>query len=171
MKNIENIALIGFMGSGKTTVGKLLAERLNKQHIDSDDYIQILTKMTVTQIFEKLGEKAFRNYEKQMCEKIIFEQNVILSSGGGFVKQEYIMNLLKTNFKIVYLIATPQKIFDNLKNDDSRPLLNTKNKLETIKNLLSQRLSLYEKFSDFSVNTNLLSAKEVCDKIILDLNL
>ena len=156
MMNNKNIVLIGFMGCGKTTIGKELAKNLSFSFIETDIVIEQEQNKTINQIFSIFGEQYFRELEKQTYLKVSNLRNYIISTGGGVVKYEQNIINLKKNGIIIYLKATPEKIYENLKYDNKRPLLNTKNKYKTISTLLNEREPLYAKYSDiiFEVNDN-----------------
>lgn len=150
----KNIVLIGFMGCGKTTIGKQLAKNCNMSFLDTDYIIQNEQKKTIEQIFNTFGEDYFRKMEKQVCTRLSTFKNCVISTGGGVVKCKDCMESLKKNGYIIYLKATPQKIYENLLNDNKRPLLNTKDKLSTIKTLLNEREHLYTQYADMVYNIN-----------------
>lgn len=144
------------MGCGKTTVGKELAKRLNFSFVETDYLIEKQENKTINQIFNIWGEQYFRKLERETCLKVSSFKNCVISTGGGIVKcEENIINLKKTG-TIIYLRATPEKIYENLKYDNKRPLLKTKDKFKTICTLLDEREPLYRKYCDiiFDVNDN-----------------
>ena len=156
MKN-KNIILMGFMGSGKTTVGKILSKDFMYKFFDTDTEIEKKTGMTVSDIFDKYGESRFRELEIEVVEEISEEENAVISTGGGIVLNECNMkNLCKKGY-IVYLEASSEKIYDNLKDDTTRPLLANLNsqqeKLKKIQELLSKREPLYCRYSQLTVET------------------
>ncbi len=144
----KNIVLIGFMGCGKTTIGKQLAKNCNMTFFDTDFIIQQQQNKTIQQIFEQFGEKYFRILEKQTCLNLLDVKNSVISTGGGIIKCKECMESLKKNGYIIYLKATPEKIYQNLINDENRPLLKNKDKILTIKELLNEREKLYIKYAD-----------------------
>ncbi len=152
----KNIVLIGFMGCGKTTVGKELAKKLNFYFLDIDYMIQKEENKSIEKIFEIFGEDYFRALEKEACYKVSNFKNYVISTGGGVIKDEENIINLKRNGVIVYLKATPQKIYENLKYDNKRPLLKDKDKFKTICDLLKQREDLYIKYADivFDIEDN-----------------
>ncbi|WP_250278088.1 shikimate kinase [[Clostridium] colinum] len=152
--NSKNIVLIGFMGCGKTTIGKELAKNFNFSFIDTDCIIQQQENKSIQDIFEIFGEEYFRNIEKQVYNKVSKMKNCVISTGGGVIKDiENIINL-KNNGIIVYLKASPEKIYENIKDDDKRPLLKNKNKFNTICDLLYKREPLYNKYADIVFDIN-----------------
>lgn len=154
LTNKKNVVLIGFMGCGKTTIGKELAKNINFNFIDTDFMIEKLEKKSIEKIFDSFGEHYFRKLEKNVCNKVSSFKNCVISTGGGVIKcEESIVNLKKTGITI-YLKATADKIYENLKYDTKRPLLKTKDKFKTICELLEQRVHLYEKYSDLIFDIN-----------------
>lgn len=154
------------MGSGKTTVGKILAKKLSYEFFDTDRKIEEAQDMKITEIFEKKGEPYFRNLEKDIAKTISESENTVIGTGGGMVKNDEIMNLLKKNGIVVYLKATPEKLAYNLRNDNSRPLLMGGDKLEKIRTILEERQPLYEDVCDITVSINRKTPKKVAEDII-----
>ena len=162
-----NIALIGMMGSGKSTIGKLLADKLNMKFIDTDEEIIKLSNCSINKIFETQGEKAFREIEKIVLSKVLKLDNQIISTGGGIIKEEQNRELLK-GVTTIYLQADDSTLFERVKNDNTRPLLNTNNLLTTIQTILSERKHLYEKATLIIDTTNKSPeniVKEIMEKI------
>ncbi|RKD27888.1 shikimate kinase [Caminicella sporogenes DSM 14501] len=163
----ENIVLIGFMGTGKTTVGRLLAKKFNMKFIDSDDEIIRKTGMSINKIFEKYGEEYFRNLEKIVIEEISKLDGCVIATGGGVVKDERNILNLKKKGLIFHLNGSVSKIKENLESEiHKRPLLNCDNYYEKIKLLLEERRELYKRASDFDINIDFLSSNEVAVKIM-----
>lgn len=148
----ENIALIGFMGSGKTTVGKQLARALEMKFIDIDKMVSMREKKTIPEIFAEKGERYFRDLERKIIEEESRENNIVISTGGGSIMDnENVKNLKKTSF-VVYLDTTLECIFHRVKNGRNRPLLNqVENLYETIEDLHGKREWLYKISADYSV--------------------
>lgn len=164
----NNIILVGFMGSGKTTIGRKLAKKLIKyRFIDMDDEIEKKTGMKISFIFERFGEKEFRTIESNLCKELSNISSCVIATGGGVIKNQKNMELLKTNGGvIIYLKATPEHIYRNIKNDVSRPLLQCDDKLGKINKLLDERKTLYESQCDITVDVSGLNAKEAAEMII-----
>lgn len=122
----DNIALIGFMGSGKTTVGKILAKNMDMKFVDIDKKISAEEKMSINDIFDKFGERYFREIEREITLREASGNNTIISTGGGVIIDNYnIKNLKKTSF-VVYLNATFDCIENRIKNSRTRPLADEK---------------------------------------------
>lgn len=163
---MKNIIMVGFMGSGKTTVGKILAKKLGLEFFDTDRKIEEAQGMKITEIFEKKGEPFFRSLERDIACDISESENTVIGTGGGMVKNDEIMRLLKKNGIVVYLKATPEKLAYNLRNDNTRPLLMGGDKLEKIRTVLEERQPLYEEVSDITVSINRKTPKKVAEEII-----
>ena len=160
------ISLIGFMATGKTTVGKQLADRLNYEFIDLDQYIENLTQMRIPKIFEQKGEKHFRALEKKLLSKIINQhKNLVISPGGGIVIDNKNIILLKNKTIPFLLKASPNEIMARIDNSSERPLLDTDNPEETISKLLEERQRYYEQFNNV-INTDNKEIEQVVDEII-----
>ena len=120
----KNIVLVGFMGSGKTSVGKRLSAVLGRGFTDMDDYIEKKENLTVTEIFAQKGEPYFRALERELCAEFAAGGGRIIATGGGVVKDAENVAALKRGGIIFYLKSTPEQIADNLKYDNTRPFLN-----------------------------------------------
>jgi len=165
----RNIVLIGFMGSGKTTVGRNLANELDFKFIDTDHLIESNTNMTISDIFKTYGEDYFRNLEKDVIKSISELRGYVISTGGGIVKYHKNILVLRKNGILFYLKASPDKIYNNiLKDSDNRPLLKGSKyeKLTKIRILLQQREGLYNSASDYTINTDLKDIREIVGEII-----
>jgi shikimate kinase len=161
-----NIALIGMMGSGKTTVGNLLKEELNNfTFIDTDTKIIEKENKSINEIFSTEGEEYFRNIETEILKNILNNDSQIISTGGGIIKSEENIKLLKENATVIYLKASAEKLYERVKNNKERPLLNTENMFEKIKQLLNERENNYNK-ADYTINTDNKSPKEITNEII-----
>jgi shikimate kinase len=165
---MKNIVLTGFMGTGKTEVGKELAGRLDLKLIDVDTEIEISRKMSISEIFKTHGEQRFREIETKMIQKIARNRNVIISTGGGAVLKRENMDVLKAHGIVVCLMASPETILNRTEGNNARPLLQGKDPLETIKDLLNFRRPYYEN-ADIVVDTEgktpLRIAEEIIEKI------
>jgi len=168
---MNNVILLGFMGSGKTAVGKILSTKLNMDFVDLDDWIEKEAKMTINDIFAKFGEPYFRELEKKMVKKACDNiNNCVISTGGGVIlKEENVENLHQAGV-LIWLKVSPEKVYDRTKNTSHRPLLNCPNPLEKIKELLSIRTPYYTKAADYIVDTSNLTIEEVAARIIKYLN-
>lgn len=162
---MKNIVLTGFMGSGKTTIGKLIAEKLDIELIDTDSEVIKEFSMTIDKIFEVHGEKKFREVETRVIERVSKLENVVISTGGGVVLNPENVKLLRENGVIYFLYASAESILKRLKDDDTRPLLKSGDKLSNIIKLLNMRMPFY-KNCDFEINTDILTPELAAEKII-----
>jgi shikimate kinase len=164
-RRIVNIALIGFMGAGKTSVGRLVAEQLHFAYIDTDEMIQSRTGRTITDIFARDGEPAFRKLEEQIVAELTAYKRTVISTGGGLPVNQQNLASLKTHALVVCLWASPEKIWDRVRNQTHRPLLNAPNPKEKIRELLAERAPFYRQ-ADVLLNTELRAVREVAQQVI-----
>ena len=164
----RNLVLIGFMGCGKTTIGKNLSKLTGYNFIDMDYEIEKSAGMKINSIFEKYGERAFRNMESELCAELSKADGCIIATGGGVVKSDSNIEMLKRNGTVLYIKASPEQIYRNLKKDKSRPLLNVDNKMQRIIELMEERKLLYDKRSDITVEITGLNSQEAA-KMIKDI--
>jgi shikimate kinase len=165
-----NVALIGFMGAGKTTTGRALAQRLGKRFVEMDALIETGTGKTITEIFKSEGEIAFRQMEIDAIAEVAKGENQVIACGGGVVLNRINVDRLKQQGVVVYLATSLAAIVHRIARDDAtRPLLNVKNRVAEMKSLLRVRTPLYQAAADITVNTSGLSAERVVDKIVAEL--
>jgi len=162
---MKNIVLIGFMGTGKSSVGKILANKLGLKFVDVDQVIEKTTGMKISEIFAKFGESHFRDIETEVIKLITQNNGQVISTGGGVILREENFKKLKDKGVIVWLKASENAIFERVKNCKDRPLLQVENPKQKIKELLTKRIPFYEK-ADFYINTEELTPEEVAEKII-----
>ncbi|MEM7816962.1 MAG: shikimate kinase [Candidatus Aenigmatarchaeota archaeon] len=160
-----NIYLVGFMGVGKTTVGKILAEKLNKEFIETDELIEKKENKTIVEIFAQKGEPYFRKLEKEILQEIAKRDNLVVSCGGGLICNEENLKTLKETGLVFNLTASSKTIYDRTKNYKNRPLLNVDNPLRQIETLLEKRKPYYDK-AHYSINTEGISPHQVVELIL-----
>lgn len=150
-----NITLCGFMGCGKSTVAPLLAQMLGMQTVDMDVLIEQQEGRTISSIFAKEGETAFRDIESAMCKKLSLSSNLIISAGGGAVLREQNVQALRSNGGVIVLLDVPKEILiERLRGDTTRPLL-AKDDLEaTITRLMAARMPIYRACADIIVDAS-----------------
>lgn len=165
---LKNIVLVGFMGCGKSSVGRAISSQLNYPQIDIDCSISDAAALTIPQIFESKGEAHFRLMETECLQQIIAEKihHHIISTGGGIPVASANRALLPQLGYVVWLRARPQTIFERTQNTKHRPLLNQEDRLQTITQLLEQRTPLYEEVAQLKVNTDELPVDEISHGII-----
>jgi len=165
-----NIVLIGFRGTGKSTVGKLLANRLKRDFIDTDEYIESTTGKTIKDIFEEEGEESFRKTEAETIAKLSRMDNKIISAGGGVVLRDENVKSLKSNGFLILLEATPEIIHDRIRQDEKttqqRPSLTNRNSFDEIKHLIDKRQPFYENAANYTINTSYVSCEDIVEEII-----
>ena len=142
---MKNIVLTGFMGTGKTTIGKALAQMLHMKLVDVDEEIESAQGMTISDIFKTYGEQHFRDIETAMIKKLSQDQNIIISTGGGAVLREENMAALKEKGTIFCLNASAETILERTGRSQDRPLLKVENPKKKISELLCHRRPFYEK--------------------------
>ena len=162
----RNIALIGFMGAGKTTVGRILAERLGLRFVETDDLVERMAGKTIPRIFEEDGEETFRRLEAEAVKKAVSMEGVVVSCGGGVVLRGENVEALRKNCVVVYLKTSPEEAYRRTAGDEGRPLLNVEDRMKRIRELLSAREPLYESSADIVVETDGLTPTEVADRVI-----
>jgi shikimate kinase len=162
-----NIALIGFMGTGKTAVGKALAAKLGKEFVETDAVIKERAGKSVQEIFSLEGEITFREMEIETIKKVAAGKNAVIACGGGVVLNKINIDRLKQTGIVVLLTAAPAIILRRTSVDDGdRPLLNVADRQHQIAELLKFREPFYERAAEITVNTTSLNVNDVADKII-----
>lgn len=149
----QNIFLVGLMGSGKTTVGRLLAKRLGLKFIDSDHEIEARTGATISWIFEIEGEESFRRREVEAIRDLTGQEGIVLATGGGAVIHPENRKHLKARGTVIYLRTSVNNILQRTMHDKSRPLLQTENRRKKLEELAKQREPLYREVADIVVDT------------------
>lgn len=162
----RNIILIGFMGSGKTSVGIRLSYRLKRTFLDTDKQIERKQGRSISDIFAREGEQAFRQMETDYLKELLtMEGEQIFSVGGGTPLKEENRGLLRQLGKVVYLQASPEEVYERLKGDTTRPLLQTPDARSRIEELLSSRRKYYEAAADMTVCVDGKAVEEVVEMI------
>lgn len=164
---MNNVILIGFMGCGKSTVGIRLSYRMRRVVVDTDKLIEKKAGMTISAIFEKEGEERFRQMETECLQELIGEgDNRIISTGGGLPVRKENHALLKKLGCVVYLKISPECVWERLKNDTTRPLLQCENPLQKIRELLEKRQALYEAAADLVIDVDGKDMEQVIAEIL-----
>ena len=162
-----NIALIGFMGTGKTAVGRLLAKKLDGQFIELDSLIEQKAGKPIPEIFQQDGETAFRDLEIEVTKEVARKKDAVIACGGGIVLNNINIDRLRAGGGIVYLTASPGAILKRVSNEaGQRPLLEVDNPALTIRNMLKFRKPFYERAADITINTSKLDINAVAEQII-----
>lgn len=160
-----NIFLIGMMGSGKTTVGKLLAKQSGKLFIDSDEEIQRRTGVTISHIFDIEGESGFRLRETSVIRDLVQRNNIVLATGGGAVLSEENRKELDHNGIVVYLKSSVNDLWQRTRHDRARPLLQTADPKTKLGELYSQRDPIYMQLADLVIHTGKQSVHSLVLKL------
>ena len=168
---MNNIFFIGPMGSGKSTIGRQLAKKLERDFYDSDKEIEDKTGVNIALIFEIEGEEGFRARESRMLAELVEKQNSVIATGGGIILAEENRKLLKDNGLVVYLRSSAEKLYERTRKDRNRPLLNTDDRLKTIKELMAERKELYEGLADMIIDTENQSIRKIQEKIVAALEI
>ena len=160
-----NIVLVGFMGTGKSAVGRVIAQKLEFHFIDTDDVIEQTSKAKISDIFAEHGEGYFRDLESQAVKSVALMKNQVVATGGGVVLRSSNIDLLRTGGPIFCLNATPKAIWDRVRSSRSRPLLRGPEPLKKIETLLDKRAPYYA-LADHQIETTGVSVDRVADEII-----
>lgn len=162
-----NIVLIGYRGTGKSSVARILGERLSRTVVSTDDEIVRLTGKSIPAIVEESGWDTFRDIESRIIRGLGGEDNLVIDCGGGVVVREENMTNLRKNGKVFWLTAIPGTIIERIKENTDRPsLTGVKSFTEEITEVLEQRRPLYLKYSDYTIGTDSLSQSEIADRIL-----
>lgn len=162
----DNIILTGFMGSGKTSVGIRLSYALKRTMIDTDKWIEKRQNMTISEIFAGEGEEAFRKMETECLKELIKTcDNQIISVGGGLPVREENRRLLSRLGRVFYLKASPEAIYERIKNDTTRPLLQVADPLKQIRTLLEAREDSYSDCADVIIDVSGRTFDEIIEQI------
>lgn len=164
---MKNIVLVGFMGCGKSTIGKKLAQKLNRKFIDTDTLLEEKTGKKIKDIFKRNGETAFRQAEAEAIKEIENLNELVIACGGGAVLNSRNVKSLKKNGILIYLKANPSVLFNRVKHTNKRPLLDTQNKEKQFYKIFSERTTVYENVADIIIDTEGNGPEETIKKILL----
>lgn len=166
----KNIVLIGFMGTGKSSVGVRLAQKLKKQFVDMDREIELVNGMSIAEIFKRYGEVRFRSEESLMAIKVGKQQDVVIATGGGAVLKNENIDSLRENGILICLDASPEDIFSRVnRKKGTRPLLNKNVSVQDIEKLLQEREASYA-CADIRVNTSNKDLDTIINEIMQSIN-
>ncbi len=162
----DNVILTGFMGTGKSSLGKLLATKLGRPFIDIDKKIEDETQMSIPKIFEQYGEAHFRELEKNAVKELSERRGLVIATGGGTIKDEENLTLLKSSGVMICLTTEPEEILNRTARRGERPVLDGggDERLATIKKLLAERKKFYDR-ADYQVDTTEWSPIQIIDDI------
>ena len=162
---LHNIALIGFMGTGKSSVGRLVAGQLRFELVDTDELVESRAGKPISRIFAEDGEPAFREIERQIVAGMTGWRHKVISTGGGLGANEANLANLKQHALVVCLCATPESIWQRVKSQTHRPLLQDPDPLGRIRALLAERTPFY-RHADVLVNTEMRSVRDVAQHVL-----
>lgn len=166
---MKNIVLLGFMGTGKTAVGKILAQKFSLEFVDLDNLIEEDMGMSINDIFFNFGEPYFRDREKEMVRRISSKKKLVIATGGGAVLDDENIENLRRNGILITLMASVEEIYRRISKTKNRPLLDVAYPEKTIREMLELRRPRYE-LADFIVNTSGRAAEEVAEEILKKIN-
>jgi len=160
-----NLILTGFMGTGKTTVGRILARRLNRPFLDCDDLIEERAGMTISEIFTSRGEAAFRQLETGLCRELNGQSGLVIATGGGMLIDPVNRQLMEGSGRVICLLTTPEAAVERLAGRDNRPLLAESDQLAAARQILEKREAIYNSF-EWRVETAGRAPEEVADEAL-----
>ncbi len=163
---MENLYLIGFMGTGKSTVAKFFQDEYHMKLFEMDEEIVQQEQRSIADIFAGEGEAYFRNLETALVKKFHSETSLVVSCGGGTVLRPENVAMMKKSGKVVLLRAKPETILERVKQSTDRPLLNGNMNVEYIAELMEKRKAIYESSADLIIDTDGKSVREICGEII-----
>jgi shikimate kinase len=170
VRTIHNVALVGFMGAGKSTIGRIVAEQMRFGFVDTDEWIEERLGRTISDIFAKEGEAAFRQCEKLALEGLTQQRDLVIAAGGGMVVDPANMESLKTHALVFWLVASPEMIWERVQTQTHRPLLQGPDPLDKIRALLAAREPCYRQ-ADVLIHSGLRAPREVAQQIAHQFNL
>jgi len=162
----ENLILVGFMGTGKSSLGRLIAKKTGRRFVDTDQLIVLNEGREISQMFKENGEDYFRQIETSTLASLRATGGQVIATGGGIVTRPENTPLLHELGFVVWLQADEEEIFRRVARNSKRPLLQTENPRKTISDLLASRRSLYEAVCDFSIDTTHFSQKQAAEAVI-----
>jgi shikimate kinase len=164
--SVRNLVLVGFMGSGKSSVGREIARRWGFRFLDTDTTIRHKYRKSIPDIFASFGEPVFRDEENKALQDLQNSHHAVIATGGGIVLQPRNHSLIRSLGVVVWLTASEEVIWERVSRNRNRPLLQTKDPRTTISNLMSTRYPLYGSVADITVETSGLTHQEVADRAI-----
>lgn len=161
-----NIVLIGFMGTGKSTVSELLKRRFAMEVVEMDQIIEERQEMSISDIFATYGEEYFRDLETNLLIEMQSKKNMVISCGGGVPMRERNVIEMKKNGRVVLLTAKPETILNRVKNNHDRPLLEGNKNVDFIADLMEKRREKYQTAADIVIETDGKSGLEICEELV-----
>jgi shikimate kinase len=171
MSTRQNLVLIGFMGTGKSSIGRIVAGRLGFQFVDVDALIVQRAGMEIAEIFRREGEEHFREIETAALESLLHRERCVIATGGGVVLRERNRELLQQLGFVVRLTASEDVIFERVSRNAKRPLLQTENPRETVSKLLAAREPSYDAAAQWTLDTSRMSHAQAAEAVISEARL
>ena len=162
----HNILLIGFMGAGKTTISDYLSTMFDMDIVEMDQVIAEHEEMSISDIFATYGEEYFRDLETNLLIEMQSHKNAVISCGGGAALRERNVAEMKKNGRVVLLTATPETIYERVKDSNDRPVLNGRKNVKGISELMEQRREKYEAAADIVINTDDKTVLQICEELV-----
>lgn len=166
MNSLQNLILIGFMGTGKSTVARQLSKQLNLPFFEMDEMIVQEQGMEISNIFKEKGENYFRDLETELLKNLLQKETGILSCGGGIILRDENIQAMKNHGTVILLTAKPETILKRVLHNQSRPVLNGKKNVNDITKLMKEREERYHIAADIIVSTDKKSLSQICEEII-----
>lgn len=163
---MDNIILIGFMGTGKSTVSEYLSRMFAMRVVEMDQVIAEREGMSIPEIFAVYGEEYFRDLETALLVEMQSHKNTVISCGGGAVLRKRNVAEMKKSGKVVLLTASPEVVYERVKDSDGRPVLNGRKNVKEIRDLMEQRREKYEAAADIVIHTDHKTVPEICEELI-----
>ncbi|MCF2682581.1 shikimate kinase [Faecalicatena contorta] len=164
-----NIVLIGFMGAGKSTISDYLSTMFDMEIVEMDQVIAEREEMSIPDIFSTYGEEYFRDLETNLLIEMQDRKNTVISCGGGAALRERNVEEMKKNGRVVLLTASPEVVYERVKDSNDRPVLNGRKNVEGIAELMEQRREKYEAAADIVINTDHKTVLQVCEELVQSL--
>lgn len=160
----KNIILIGMAGAGKSTIGKLLAEKMRRHFIDGDKYMEEKEGATIRRILRENGDEKFIEIEEKRLAELLLFEDMVMATGGSAIYSKKLMDLFRGQALVIWLVAPFSVINERIADDEERGIVNLKTK--TLKQLFKERESLYEKYTDIKIDVDGKSPEEAVELII-----
>ena len=164
---MRNLFIIGYMGTGKSTVAKILSEKHGWDLLEMDEMIVQQEGMSIPDIFETHGEEHFRDIESNLIKDICLQENKVVSCGGGVVLRSQNVDAMKKSGSIVLLSASPETILERVKDDTNRPLLQANKTIEYLREMMEKRREKYENAADIVIQTDGKKIADICNEICI----
>ena len=162
----DTIFLIGFMGAGKSTIAECLKQQYGRRVVEMDQRIEEQEQMPISRIFEEKGEEYFRELETELLRELQKDRNLVVSCGGGTPLRPCNVELMRESGRVFFLTASPETVYERVKDSHNRPLLEKNKNLPFIRSLMEERQERYEAAADYLVSTDGRKAEEICREIV-----